>query len=305
MSAPFISFLEAEALIDWIELTEAIKEGHKFPKAKIGDIFLYRNEDTFLVRSAWIDGIGLATKSATVFPKNNVKGTPVINGAVSLFCDQSGTLEALIDFHAITKFKTASDSLLAALTLATQDVKTILIMGTGTVGRSLIEAFGVGFSDARLIVWNRTVGVTESLITKYPNISVTTDLKTSVNEADIILTATMTSEPILKGDWLRPGQHLNLIGAYRLDMRETDDVALRRGQIYVDSFETTIGHIGEIEIPLKTGVISKSDIIADYYSLDRFKRGTPETITIFKNGGGAHLDLMTAKYIWDRWKIKK
>ncbi|MCY4305833.1 MAG: NAD(P)-binding domain-containing protein [Aestuariivita sp.] len=304
MSAPFISFSEAEAVIDWNELTEALKEGHKFPKAKIGDTFLYRNEDTFLVRSAWIDGIGLVTKSATVFPQNSAKGSPVINGAVNLFCDKSGTLEALIDFHAITKFKTASDSLLAALNLARKDAKIILIIGAGTVGKSLIEAFGVGFPDAKIIVWNRTSDSAERLITKYPNVNITTDLKTSVRKADIILTATMTSESIVKGDWLRPGQHLNLIGAYRLDMRETDDLALQRGQIYVDSFDTTIGHIGEIESPLKTGAISKSDIIADFYSLDRFKRSTPETITVFKNGGGAHLDLITAKYIWDRWRIK-
>ena len=128
------------------------------------------------------------------------------------------------------------------------------------------------------------------------------ELETAVGEADIILTATMSSEPVIKGDWLRPGQHLNMIGAYRPDMREADDTALRRARIHVDSFDTTIGHIGEIEIPLQSGAISRADILADFYDLNRFERGGPDDITIFKNGGGAHLDLMTSRYVLDRWR---
>ena len=112
----------------------------------------------------------------------------------------------------------------------------------------------------------------------------------------------MSSDPIIKGDWLRPGQHLNMIGAYRPDMREADDAALQRAKIFVDSFDTTIGHIGEIEIPLQTGAIARSDILADFYTLAAFQRGGPDEITAFKNGGGAHLDLMTSRYVLDLWR---
>jgi ornithine cyclodeaminase len=70
----------------------------------------------------------------------------------------------------------------------------------------------------------------------------------------------------------------------------------------VDSFDTTIGHIGEIEIPLKSGAIQRSDILADFYSISDFRRGGSDDITIFKNGGGAHLDLMTSRYVLDRWR---
>ena len=111
----------------------------------------------------------------------------------------------------------------------------------------------------------------------------------------------MTTTPILKGDWLQPGQHIDLIGAYRPDMREADDTALTRSRVFVDSFNTTIGHIGEIEDPISRGVISRDDLVADYYDLPRFVR-SPNDITVFKNGGGAHLDLMTARYILDRWQ---
>ncbi len=111
----------------------------------------------------------------------------------------------------------------------------------------------------------------------------------------------MSTEPLIKGDWLRPGQHVDLIGAYRPDMREVDDTALTRARIFVDSFDTTVGHIGEIRIPIETGAITRDDIIADYYSLDQFIRQSDDEITLFKNGGGAHLDLMTSSYILDRW----
>jgi len=88
-------------------------------------------------------------------------------------------------------------------------------------------------------------------------------------------------------------------------MRETDDTALTRARIFVDSFETTLGHIGEIKIPLETGAIKRDDILADYYTLDQFVRTSPDDITLFKNGGGAHLDLMASRYILDRWRARK
>ena len=111
----------------------------------------------------------------------------------------------------------------------------------------------------------------------------------------------MSTEPVIKGDWLRPGQHVDLIGAYRPDMREVDDTALLKSRVFVDSFETTEGHIGELKIPLEAGTITREDLIADYYDLPVFTRA-PDDITLFKNGGGAHLDLMTSRYILDRWR---
>ena len=111
----------------------------------------------------------------------------------------------------------------------------------------------------------------------------------------------MATQPVIRGDWLSPGTHLDLIGAYRPDMREADDTALRRARLFVDSRATTIGHIGEIQIPLDSGAITEADIVADFYDLPsgRFARQSEDEITIAKNGGGAHLDLMTARYILD------
>ena len=301
MTIPMIPFT-AEAHLDWLDLTHAITHGHTLPKAEIADTFLYRTPDTLLNRAAWIDGLGLAVKSATIFPGNAAIGKPAVNGGVTLYSDRDGMLEAIVDFHLVTKWKTAGDSLCAALRLARPDSRKILIVGAGTVGRSLRQAYGAGFPDAQFTIWNRTRAGAEALAADWPDMTVADDLAQAVTQADIITCATMSTNPIIKGDWLRPGQHLDLIGAYRPDMREADDTALQRARIFVDSYDTTIGHIGEVKDPLARNVISRADILADYYAPDAFARRSEDEITLFKNGGGAHLDLMTSRYILDAWR---
>ena len=302
MTFSIIPFDAGNALLDWIGLTEALAAGHDFARAEIADTFLYRDPDTLLNRAAWIDGLGLAVKSATVFPGNPARDQPVVNGGVCLYSDQDGTLEALIDFHLVTKWKTAGDSLLAARRLARPDSAEILIVGAGTVGASLCEAFAAGFPDAGLTLWNRTLEKARDLAATVPGARVAEDLEAAVRAADIVVSATMATEPLIRGDWLRPGQHINLIGAYRPDMREADNAALVRAQVFVDSFDTTIEHIGELKIPLAEGAIRREDLVADYYDLDAFNRRDDAEITLFKNGGGAHLDLMTSRYIMDKWQ---
>ncbi|QYX56651.1 ornithine cyclodeaminase [Roseovarius sp. SCSIO 43702] len=302
MSFTHIPFAEGEANLDWMDLIRALEAGHRLPKAEIGDTFLYRDPDTLLSRAAWIDGMGLAVKSATIFPGNPKADKPMVNGAVCLYSDEDGTLEALIDFHLVTKWKTAGDSLYAATRLARPDSRRILIVGAGTVGRNLFSAYSAAFPDARFTVWNRTRANAEAMAGDCRGLEVADDLEAAVKEADIVTSATMSTDPILKGAWFRPGQHIDLIGAYRPDMREADDEALTRARVFVDSYDTTVGHIGEIKIPLEAGKIARDDILADYYEPESFARQSDDEITLFKNGGGAHLDLMTSRYILDAWQ---
>ena len=299
MNFETVSFEEGEAELEWLALRDALEAGHRLPRAEIGDRLLTRGEDAMLSRFAWIDGMGMAAKIATVFPGNPSRGAPRIHGAVCVFCDSSGRLEAVIDFPLVTKWKTAADSLLAASRLARPDSRSILVVGAGKVARSLVDAYGAVFPEARFAVWNRTRAGAESMAAEIPGIEVADDLAEAVGAADIVSCATMSVEPLIRGEWLRPGQHLDLIGAFRPDMREVDDAALRRSRIFVDSLDTTVGHIGEIDIPLKAGVISPGDIVADHYAPEAFRRGAEDEITLFKNGGGAHLDLMTSRHILD------
>ena len=297
---------EAEAHLDWHGLMEAFREGHRLPKAEIGDTLLYRGQDTLLSRAAWIDGVGSLVKTANIFPGNPGIGKPLILGAVNVYSDMDGSLLALVDFELVTKWKTAGGSLLGAMQLAREDSETILIVGAGAVGHSLRQAYGALFPDARFLIWNRTISKAEEFAATYPGTEVAADLETAVRMADIVTSATMVAEPILNGEWFQPGQHIDIIGAYRPDMREVNDAAIMRSSIHVDSRDTTIGHIGEIQNPIDRGLISEADILSDFYDLDagRMTRRSQDEITLFKNGGGAHLDLMTSRYILDAWQAR-
>ena len=303
MGAEIIPF-EAERLLDWQALCDALREGHLLARAEMTDTFLHRGGDTLLSRAAWIDGLGQLVKTATVFPGNPAHGLPSVNGAVSLFGDDDGVLRAILDFHLVTKWKTAGDSLLAAQLLARPESSCILIIGAGNVARSLREAYGSAFPKARFMVWNRTPEKAEEMAAAYPNTLVASDLETMVRLADIITCATMSRAPVIRGEWLQPGQHIDLIGAYRPDMREADDTALKRARIFVDSRESVLEHIGELADPIARGVVDKSDVVADFYDMESgsFARRDADEITLFKNGGGAHLDLMTSAYILDAWR---
>jgi ornithine cyclodeaminase len=293
----------AEALLDWRGLLEAFEAGHRLPQPDIKDLFVYRGKDTLLDRATWIDGLGALVKVATVVPGNAARKLPSVNGAVTLYDDETGALTALVDFHLVTKWKTAGDSLLAASHLARKDSNRILLVGSGAVARSMVEAYRTLFPEAEIRIWSRQIQ--SAAHTAHPlGLTVAPDLEQAVGWADVICTCTMATEPLVRGAWLRPGQHLDLIGAYRPDMREVDDAAMARARVFVDARATTVHHIGEIMAPLKSGAITESSILADFYDLPsgRFARTSDDEITIAKNGGGAHLDLMTATYIVNRWR---
>jgi ornithine cyclodeaminase len=290
----------AERHLTWPGLLRALEAGHRLPRAEIADLFLYRRDDTLLDRGAWIDGLGALVKVGLIVPGNAARGQPTINGIVNVFDDVTGALVALLDFHLVTKWKTAGDSLLAASRLARKDSRRFLLVGAGTVARSMVEAYSSLFPQAEFTVWSRSRASAAAM-----GLPVAEDLEAAVRAADVICTATMATEPLIRGDWLQPGQHLDLIGAYRPDMREVDDAAMARARVFVDARATTVHHIGEIMAPLASGAITEGDILADFYDDPaRFARCSDDEITIAKNGGGAHLDLMTATYIARAWAAR-
>lgn len=304
MTIDVVSFGTGEAVLDWLSVARAIEAGHRLPPPRIEDVILRRGPDTLLNRSAWIDGLGIAVKAATVFPGNAARGRPTVGGTVSLISDADGALEAILDFHLVTKWKTAGDSLLGALRLARPSSREVLLVGAGTVARALLDAYVAGFPGARFTVWSRTPANAEALAAARPGVTVARDLGSAVRRADIVATATMATEPLIRGDWLRPGTHLDLIGAYRPDMREADDAAIARARLFCD-FRRTAGETGEFLRPLGSGVIGPDAILADFYEIDAMRRRSGEEITLFKNGGGAHLDLMVGRHILDAWRAAR
>jgi len=276
--------------LNWTLLIEALKAGHKLPKAETGDQLLGGDKKTLLSRAAFIEGLGFGVKSVSVHPDNV----------------HDGALQTIIDSALITNWKTAADSVLGARLLARPDSANLLIIGAGSVAEQLVRAYSEIFPTLKTIaIWNRTAARAESLVKKlrlegYP-VSIAADRKEACAHADIISSATLSSVPLILGDWVQDGTHIDLIGAYTPNMREADDGLMQKSRIFVDSFETTVHHIGELMIPLKTGAISEADILADFYGLLSGADGRLDAndITVFKNGGGAHLDLMTAHCIMD------
>ena len=307
---PFINPGDIDQELNWLDMVDALDQGHRKPQADIGDLLLKQGENAMLNRAAWIPGLGLALKTVTIFPTNADQTPPLpsIHGAVILYDSDTGTISAFLDGVLITKWKTASDSMLGARYLARPDSKNVLIIGSGTLARSLIEAYSAVFPELeRITIWSRNPDNAQSLADDMADqgyaTSATTDLENAAAQAHMISTATMSLVPVLKGEWISPGTHIDLIGAFRPDMREADDVVMQKGTIFVDSRKTTIHDIGELMIPIANGVISEGDIKADFYDLCNGAEGrtSVDEITVFKNGGGAHLDLMTANLIWAKY----
>lgn len=296
---------DIDRILDWESLVAAMREGHRGPRPQIGDHLMQEGENSLLVRMAWMPG-ALGLKAVTVFPRNATAAipTPSIQGQFLLFDGERGQVEAVMDGIALTAWKTAADSALGCDLLARPDARILLMVGAGTQARSLVRAhLSVRPGIERLVLWNRTRANAERLAAELADtgrdLSIAESLSTAVCDADIISSATMATSPIIRGAWLKPGTHIDLVGAFRPDMREADDETLRRGRIFVDARETTLHEIGEILIPLREKVISEKDIQGDLFDLVANCPGrlSDTDITVFKNGGGAHLDLMTARLV--------
>ncbi|MEE3287836.1 MAG: ornithine cyclodeaminase [Pseudomonadota bacterium] len=298
---------EIAASIRFQDLVDALASMHREAPAILKDMLLEQpgreGQDHLLVRAAWQAGEALGVKMASIFPGNRELGLPAVHAAYILLDGLSGIPLLSIDGNALTHLKTAADSALGSRMLAREDCHTLLMVGAGAMAPHLIEGHcAVRPCINRVLVWNRSPERRDELVRGLAgqfDISAADDLATAVGQADIISCATMTVEPLIQGEWLQPGTHLDLVGAFRPDMREADDQVLRKGCLFVDSRLTTIGEIGEVAIPMATGVLSVDDILADHYELCTGSPGRTDDsqITVFKNGGGGHLDLMTARYI--------
>ena len=303
---PFITHDDAAGRLDWPGAVQALRAGHLLPRAEIADAFLGPSTATMMTRSAFIDGLGYGAKPFTVFDGNAARGLPTVQGAMLVFDRNNGRLRAIVESGLVTAYKTAADSVLGASLLARPGSRRLLIVGAGAVAASLVRAYAAVLPEIEQVtVWARRPEQAQALldgVDSAARLVVATDLQAAVGQADIIATTTMARDPVIRGDWVRPGTHVDLIGAYKADMREADDALMARGALFVDSRETT-AHIGELLMPLASGAITPASIGGDLYDLVRpgaRGRQSDDQVTVFKNGGGAHLDLMIASWIIDR-----
>ena len=264
--------------------------------------------ESFLVLPAWFPGRAMGVKMATVLPHNVDAGRPTIHASYQLFDGQTGEATANIAGSALTLRKTAADSGLGSRLLSRPDAGTLLMVGAGAMAPHLIAAHQAARpSLERVLVWNRTSAnrddLVEALHAEDIEAGGVDDLAAAVAVADIVCCATATMEPLIRGEWLHPGQHLDLVGSFNPSMRETDDECVRRARLFVDARASTVEAAGDLFRPITDGVIDESDVLADLFELcSGHHRGRSDAteITLFKNGGGAHLDLFAAEHLLER-----
>lgn len=285
-------------------LVDTLAAEHRAPPAVCQRIVYGPSGDPrrFMALPAWQPAGDIGIKLVTVFPDNPTEGRPSVQAVVLLFDGETGELRAMIDGTELTYRKTSADSALGSRLLSRPDSATLLMVGAGGLAPHLIGAHrAVRPSIDRVLVWNRSEAKAQALVDADVADEVVHDLDAAIPEADIISLATMSHDPLIRGDLLSLGTHVDCVGAFLPDHREVDDEVVRRAEIFVDSREAAVHECGDLVIPLTAGTIDTSAILADLFQLcrgDHAGRSGPDAITMFENGGGGHLDLMTARHIW-------
>lgn len=256
---------------------------------------------------AWHEEPGgyLGVKLVNVFPGNAARGLPSVMGSYVLMDGDSGAPLAVIDGTRLTLWKTAAASALAARHLAAPNAQMHLMVGAGALAPWFIRAMRAVRPISRTLIWNRNRAGAERLAATMRaegfDCQATTDLEGACRQADIISTATMSKEPLVRGAWLKPGCHLDLVGAYTPEMRESDDEAVKRARLFCDIRDSALKEGGDLIQPMRAGLISEADIEGDLFDLCRGKvlvNRKAEDITLFKSAGSALLDLGTAGLIY-------
>ncbi|NKX67067.1 ornithine cyclodeaminase family protein [Labrenzia sp. 5N] len=257
---------------------------------------------TVLLMPAWVPGGYAGVKVVNVVPGNSERNLPAISAQYLLSDARTGEMLALIDGGELTARRTAAASALAASYLARSDARHLLVLGTGRLAPNLIAAHMAVRSIDEVTIWGRsrekTEEVVSSLADQFPvKLKSATSLKEALGEADIVSAATLSSEPLIKGALLKPGTHVDLVGAFKPSMRESDDDLVKRAEIFVDTRDGCLSEGGDIVQPIKAGVLSPGEIKADLYELcrgDHPGRQSEEAITMFKSVGAALEDLAGA-----------
>ncbi|GAB2205738.1 ornithine cyclodeaminase family protein [Roseibium sp. ROS1] len=257
---------------------------------------------TVLLMPAWVPGGYAGVKVVNVVPGNSERNLPAISAQYLLSDARTGEMLALIDGGELTARRTAAASALAASYLARSDARHLLVLGTGRLAPNLIAAHMAVRSIDEVTIWGRsrekTEEVVRSLADQFPvKLKSATSLKEALGEADIVSAATLSSEPLIKGALLKPGTHVDLVGAFKPSMRESDDDLVKRAEIFVDTRDGCLSEGGDIVQPIKAGVLSPGEIKADLYELCRGEhpgRQSEEAITMFKSVGAALEDLAGA-----------
>lgn len=305
---PFFSAQEIHSLLSYTELIQALRSGftkaYEIPPRMHFDYDNGAHPNTLLLMPAVKCGEVAGVKIISVAPENASKTLPTIQGIYYLMDADTGVPMALIEAKALTNWRTAAASALAATYLAPKNAKTLLMVGTGSLAPFLIDAHAASRPINKVLIYGCNTDKAKRIASKkqdfFESVEVVESLESAIEQAEIISAATMSSEPLIKGSWLKAGQHIDLVGSFKPTMREADDEVIRRSSVFVDTLEMAPIESGDLAIPLKEGVIEESAIRGDLFQLCKGEvkgREKDEEITLFKSVGHALEDLVTAQLI--------
>lgn len=306
-----ISAGEVETALDFESLVERLRQAFRrdtvAPVRHHHTVETAKQDATLLLMPAWQPRQHIGIKLATVFPDNAEQGLPAVMAVYVLLDGKTGSPLALIDGPILTVRRTAAASALASRYLSRPDSERLLMIGTGAMAPHLILAHATVRPIRNVLIWGRDPSKAEKLARRLDRkdfrVAHTTDLESAVRGAHVISCATLSRDPLVPGAWLQPGQHLDLVGGFRPDMRETDDDAIRRARVFVDTRAGATKEAGDIVQPLESGVLSPDDIAADLFELTRGEKAGRryyDQITLFKSVGTAIEDLAAAQLTFER-----
>lgn len=261
-------------------------------------------DDLLMLMPAWTRR-WLGLKTLTLKGGNPARGLPFIQGNYLLVDNSTGQFVASMDGTELTRRRTAAASAMAATYLARKDAATHLIIGAGSLALHFARAHASVRPIARTLVYNRTAARAEAVASELSrtgqNAAVAISLEQAVREADVISCITGSTVALVKGAWLKPGTHLDLAGAYRPDMRETDAEAVARSRVYVDTREGAGHEAGDLLQAAQEGAFDMNNIVGELADLATGRAGgrqSADEITLFKSCGTAIEDLAAAAEVY-------
>lgn len=308
-SIPTISADQVHAVLDWPSLTDALREAFAAgATAPVRSSFSVTPDgDRLLLMPAWDGHGGLGVKIVTVFPGNRARGLPSVGALYVLMDGTTGHPVALIDGEALTLRRTAASSALASSYLSRPDSRTLLVVGTGALAPCMAAAHCTVRPIERVLVWgrhaDRAVRTASALAAQGLPATSIGNLDDGLAQADVVSCATTAREPIVRGARVRAGTHVDLVGAFTREMRESDDDLVALAEVFVDTYAGALKEAGDLVQPIERGAFARERVRAELAELVTGAhpgRRTHDEVTLFKSVGTALEDLCAARLIAKR-----
>ncbi len=290
-------------------LMDAIASGLQSPIESPARTHYEPNHDdsTVLIMPAWKQQSMMGVKLVSVWPGNSALGQSAVSAVYILISCANGNPIAVIDGTELTLRRTAATASLGARILARKDSHTLAVLGTGALSVPMVQAHISAMPFTRILIWGRTTAKAQAVVDRLAllgiNAEASTDLQGTLEHADVVAVATTATEPFIRSEWIKPGTHVGLVGAFTAKMSEAEPALIARAQVFADSREAVLEKGGEVLHALKQGLIAPSDILAELAQLtlkpDNDWRADDQVITVFKSVGFAALDLIAGELVFN------